>query len=445
MQIPFPQPINTTSPISVVFRQRQPGSCKPIANMSFLPRLKLPGALSLVHKYCLITSLLFWQTTIAGKDDYGGGYSYGQAIPVTCLNRSIETGDHVEDTLGKLQYIPFPTCNETGLPLSLRYGISETVTCTIASLPDTMYHLLEYYVHSDVPLSCHIPTVPLRGFSEQKQKQEEDEDERKESDGGNNDNNNSVFSGEQPYTPLTIAVQGTLQKSHLHIWTDMNLIMHSIASTPQKNKKKRNTRAAPGYAVAGTAYSLPEYDGEGAQSQSKSPSSSDDKTPKPIDEKAVIKAARDPWTSGHGTKVIRGEPLTFTFHVGWIEGAAGIRWPSSSSSSSSPLALSSSTQDYASSSFISRLVFFVLAAGAGALAAVYWERYRNTIVSYGSRRRGGKRGDGILGVSVGTPAASGISYGGGAGGNAGGNGYGYGYGGYSASRDAGGFASGKRD
>lgn len=52
-------------------------------------------------------------------------YKYGGAIPVSCLNRTIDTGEHIEDERGRLQYIPFPICNETGRPLELYFGVEK--------------------------------------------------------------------------------------------------------------------------------------------------------------------------------------------------------------------------------------------------------------------------------------------------------------------------------
>ena len=347
------------------------------------------------------------------------------------------------------------------------------------SLSDDLYHLLEYYVHSDAPLSCHLPTVPLdttpseaKSKKKEKEKDNDDDDDdekekekkkkkkEQEAEGGSNNNaeignkdhTSSDLEKEHPYTPFIISVQGTLQKSHLHIWTDMNVIMHSIGSTAQVSKKVNSKK--PGFVVAGTAYSLPEYDGSGAQQQQQQQSStgggSSSEGNKKIvaDDAAVIRAARDPWTPGHGTKVIRGEPLTFTFHVGWIVGADGIRWPSSAKPAKSGFitAVSSSSSSSSSSSFFGNLVFFALAAGVGALAAVYWDRYRSAIVTTYNRgrRRNAGRGEGILGAPSTSPSP-GIMYGNG-------NGYG-GYGGYSASRDLGavgnggygGYGIGKRD
>ena len=391
----------------------------------------------------------------------------------------------ISDSLGKLQFTPFPTCNETSKPLSLQYGVSQTVTCTVDSVSDDFYHILEFYVHSDAPLSCRIPTVPLGTDippgdekSEKKTKKkaddDDDDDDDKEKkkkkkqqkqqqqpvkaaadddDAGEDPNGKAVERREHPYTPLTISTQGSLQMSHLHIWTDMNVILHSIGSTANKkgsSDSKKKGKIDPGFVVAGTAYSLPEYDGSGASFDNQQQQQQQQKATTGVDEYEIIKAARDPWTYGHGTKVTRGEPLTFTFHVFWVEGAGAIRWPSSSSSSSSSVS-SPSKSDFvttttcspsSSSSVFSSIVFFGLAAGIGAVAAVYWDRYRSVIVTTynrGRRRDVGRR-EGILGVSS-KSSSPGLAYG-----------NGNGYGGYRGSRDfgavangIGGYGIGKRD
>ncbi|RAK91060.1 hypothetical protein BO79DRAFT_243990 [Aspergillus costaricaensis CBS 115574] len=361
------------------------------------------ASLHRIYHYGLLSLLFLHTSTAAGRSSSeqrataNPGYSYGQAVPVTCLNRTIDSGEHITDPLGNLQYIPFPTCNETSQPLSLHYGIAEqTLTCTIASLPDELYHLLEYYVHSDVPMTCRVPTAPLLSASPSSP----DIDIIDDVD----------FTGEQAYTPITFAIQGTLQLSHLHIWTDMNVLVHNMAST----EKKKNKRTDPGYVVAGTAYSVPEFDNRGA---------------------------REPWTEGHGTKVVRGEPLTFRFSVKWVEGGRGIGWPSGGDGYEE--------EGSCGGGWFSRVVFFGFAAVVGAVLAVYWERV------YG---RGRGRGEGILGVTGGagrkgfggngngvrmngyggySPASVAVGGGGGGGSVGGGGGYGgYGYGGY---------MSGKRD
>ncbi|KAF9886689.1 hypothetical protein FE257_011203 [Aspergillus nanangensis] len=373
-------------------------------------------SLNSIAQYGLIASFV-WPLVAAGSDyspTSRTGYTYGQPMPVTCLNRTIDSGEHITDDLGKLQYIPFPTCNETFLPLAIRYGVSETLNCTINALPDELYHLLEYYVHSDVPMTCRVPTGPLDSTTTPP-------------DSKNGDDTTDLAALSQdgpPYTPITFAVQGTLQRSHLHIWTDMNVLAHNIdSSADQKTgkKKNKNKNNQAGYIVAGTAYSVPEFDLSALKGEKPADGESE--------AEAVAEAAREPWTAGHGTKVIRGEPLTFTFHVSWIEGGRGIGWPGYGVMAGETEAATTAS---AVGGFFSRVFFFGFAASVGALAAVYWER----------NRRRGWRGDGILGVPSRGKGSVGISYGNGAKAN--------GYGGYSAAAatsavGGGGFMSGKRD
>lgn len=311
--------------------------------------------------------------------------------------------------MGKMQYIPFPTCQETSLPLSLRYGISESVNCTIASLPDDLYHLLEYYIHSDVPMTCRVPTEPLSSVPSAFDRI------------ANEDSASlAVLDNSGPsYTPLTFGLQGTLQTSHLHLWTDMNILVHRISSEVGRKKGKKSKKR-PGYVVAGTAYSVPEFDGVlGLKGKGSSEEVEE--------EAAVAEAAREPWTAGHGTKVVRGEPLTFTFHVRWVDGGRTIGWPSRGDKDGDE------DEESGVAAALSKIVFFVLAASVGAMAALYWER----------KRRSGWRGDGILGAPPRGMGSVGITYGNGGKIN--------GYGGYSAASgtavmgNGGEYGLGKRD
>jgi hypothetical protein len=175
-------------------------------------------------------------------------------------NRPSDTGEHITDAHGDLQYIPFPTCNETSLPLTFAYGTPQTQTCTIDIL-DELYHLLEFFVHSDVPLTCRIPSFPLSP-----------------------DTSSVLDAGDaatrQTWTPLTIALQGTLQLSHLHLHTNINVLLHT---SPDLLGSKDSTS----HLIASTAYSVPN---------------------------TTASAPED------GAKILRNEPLTFTFNIGWIDG-----------------------------------------------------------------------------------------------------------------------------
>ncbi|KAJ5485104.1 hypothetical protein N7539_005092 [Penicillium diatomitis] len=348
------------------------------------------------------------------------GYSLGEEIPIT-------------DGLGKLQWVPFVTCSETTRPLSIHYGVSETITCTLASLSDSLYHLLEFYVHSDVPMTCRVPTAPLRPSNTAPK-----DHANPDAEAGEASTLTALKENGPPFTPVTIALQGTLQLSHLHIWTDMNMLMHSIPSDPaaQSRKGRKNGLSGQsGYAVAGTAYSTPEFEASPKKASS-------DKNETAVQ---IAQAAREPWTAGHGTKVIRGEPLTFSFHIAWIEGGAGIGWPERPASKSFLELSGAGRSSSAAGSILSRMFFFVLAASLGAMAALYWERNGDRL-----RGRSGWRGDGILGAPMAKGKGSGITFGNGGRMN--------GYGGYSAGPSNGvvtsgggggsgygGFTTGKRD
>ena len=90
-----------------------------------------PPWLSLLSLVLALLNLLFTNPAQAASNDqkplhpFELKYKYGDPIPVTCLNRSIETGEHLEDDKGRLQYVPFPTCNETGRPLELYFGVEK--------------------------------------------------------------------------------------------------------------------------------------------------------------------------------------------------------------------------------------------------------------------------------------------------------------------------------
>ncbi|KAK1752015.1 hypothetical protein QBC47DRAFT_389457 [Echria macrotheca] len=132
-------------------------------------------------------------------------YHYGAPIRVECMNRSSETGEHIENAAHEIQWIPFPVCNETNAPLEFQYGVEGEQNCTIAMVSDPFFHLLEFYIHSDAPLSCRLPSRPPVTHTE--------------------------VVGEAPprteYIPLVFALAGTLQLSHMHISTHMNVLLHS--------------------------------------------------------------------------------------------------------------------------------------------------------------------------------------------------------------------------
>ncbi|KAH0491819.1 hypothetical protein TgHK011_003227 [Trichoderma gracile] len=132
-------------------------------------------------------------------------YHYGAPIHVECMNRSSDTGEHVELANHQLQWIPFPTCNETGEPLQFQYGVETELNCTIPLITDPFFHLLEFYIHNDAPLSCRLPARPPAHVEVVGERLPE-----------------------QEYIPLIFALAGTLQLSHMHISTHMNVLLHSM-------------------------------------------------------------------------------------------------------------------------------------------------------------------------------------------------------------------------
>lgn len=267
-------------------------------------------------------------------------------------------------------------------------------------------------MHSDVPLVCRVPTGPLLPSVDIGESPDRKNDKNRE-----NKDESAIIQGDGPsYTPLTIALQGTLQLSHLHIWTDMNVLFHKFSSA--MSLKKRKITTASGYIVAGVAYSLPELD---SPPDAKEGEGGNQGISKEESEAALLENAKNPWTPGHGSKVIRGEPLTFRFRVRWIEGGESLGWATTLTASNSP----SET-----GAFIQKLLLFALAAGVGALAALFWER------NHASRRRGGWNTDGILGRPLRGRSNSGVMNGyGGYSHNHGGTASGsYGYGGYSGDK-----------
>ncbi|TKA61363.1 hypothetical protein B0A55_11019, partial [Friedmanniomyces simplex] len=147
-----------------------------------------------------------------------------------------DTGEHITEN-GQLSYIPFPPtggCNETGRPLELVFGVEKDINCTIDFVDDPFFHLLEFYVHNDAPLTCRIPTRPLPP-SALKEEYEE----------GTKDMTEGQGALSEVYTPMIVALTGTLQLSHLHVSTSLNVLVHAAPRS-----------VAPGTIAAATAYSI---------------------------------------------------------------------------------------------------------------------------------------------------------------------------------------------
>ncbi|KAI4204849.1 MAG: hypothetical protein LQ350_000915 [Teloschistes chrysophthalmus] len=237
-----------------------------------------------------------------------------------------DTGEHITDSTGQLQYIPFPTCNETNRPLELLFGVEKDTNCTIASISDEFFHLLEFYVHNDAPLSCRISTSGSTAVINPK-------------DSSSADN----------YIPLIFALAGTLQYSHLHINTRMNVVLHT---SPDLAREDANILAA-------TAYSVPSL-------------------------------------SRNSTKIVIGDPLALQLSIKWF---------------TSPSLPPSTTQASGLGGHVhlSTVVYCLLSAGGGVAASLAYFRgveLPRRIRKYGKERMGGERGyafpgSGALGMNGG--------------------------------------------
>lgn len=95
-----------------------------------------------------------------------------------------------------------------------------------------MFHLLEFYIHNDAPLTCRIPLRPLPAPLSSSGLLE-------------NEQEGALGSQSTAYAPLVIALGGTLQLSHLHIANRLNLLVHALPKSIE-----------PGVIDAATAYSV---------------------------------------------------------------------------------------------------------------------------------------------------------------------------------------------
>ena len=142
------------------------------------------------------------------------------------------------DAQGQFVFSPFPACNETGRPLELAYGREQDINCTIPELHDSLFHLFEFYIHNDAPLTCRVPSLPLPPASS---------------------SSAAAAAADDDYTPLHFALAGAFQRSHLHIHPQLNVLLHTTAPPPSKLPRamRRRAFADGGRVLAATAYALP--------------------------------------------------------------------------------------------------------------------------------------------------------------------------------------------
>ncbi|KAI4634497.1 hypothetical protein J4E83_001816 [Alternaria metachromatica] len=317
---------------------------------------KSPSWLSVVALFSSFATALSGQEPMKSAEE-ARGYNPGEMIPVSCLNRTIETGEHITDAAGHLQYIPFPTCNETGQPLHLNFGVEKDVNCTIDFVTDEFFHLLEFYIHNDAPLSCRIPSKPLPPSVLETEYRVSDESTQE----------GALGTQSTMYTPLIIALAGTLQLSHLHVGNYLNLLVHASPKS-----------VAPGTVDAATAYSVSSHT--------------------------------------RNTKITIGDPLSLAFSVRWYP------------STTLPPGWSGYGGHIYTSTLV---YCFLSAVASAAVCVVYFRGVElpRRLKRYATDRMngGGGRGFGNGGSGYGLPVANGR--GGGMGSGYGLGGYGYGGGG----------------
>ncbi|KAK8243316.1 hypothetical protein IWZ00DRAFT_513229 [Phyllosticta capitalensis] len=290
-------------------------------------------------------------------------YSVGQAVPVECLNRTVDTGEHITDASGQLQYVPFPVCNETGKPLELYFGVEQDLNCTIDFISDPLFHLLEFYIHNDAPLTCRVPSWPLpSSIISTPSKPSSDPSARRRSDHKDQNeysvdalsgtDNGAMGAQSTAYTPLVIALTGTLQLSHLHVASTLNVLLHTAAATAPSSSKQIDV-VNDKQILAAAAYSTTQ------------------RAPPP-------------------SRIVIGDALPLQFRVRWYDGPSPPLGSSSSSSSGGGGCCSPSA------------VLFYCALSAGAAVAVSFAWWRGVEMP----RRIGRGGVGLgLGMGMGAREA----------------------------------------
>lgn len=120
-------------------------------------------------------------------------HGQGDPVPVTCIKRQIDTGEHIFDKeTGDIIYGPFPKCLETNKPLALEFGVDSVRECTV-EMDDELFHMFQLYLHKDVPWTCRLEA-------------------RKESG---------------VYIPMDISLRGTVMESHVDLDSNINVVLMS--------------------------------------------------------------------------------------------------------------------------------------------------------------------------------------------------------------------------
>lgn len=217
------------------------------------------------------------------------------------------------------------------------------INCTLAAINDPLFHLLEFYIHNDAPLTCRIPSRPFSPSSSSNSKITKDQKQVPI----------SLETGPDDYIPLIFAIAGTLQLSHLHISPNLNVVFHTAfpRNKKEKEQRKENRRKGlieedEGAILAATAYSTPSL-------------------------------------ASASTRIIIGDPLALRLNVHWY--------------SSSDLPPSTTATNYLLGEHVhlSTLAYCLLSAGGGAMGALAYFRgieLPRRLRRYGKERMGGEKG-----------------------------------------------------
>ena len=218
------------------------------------------------------------------------------------------------------------------------------INCTLAAIDDPLFHLLEFYVHNDAPLTCRIPTRPIPSLSPKSNPKPYKDQSQVPI---------SLESGPDDYIPLIFALAGTLQLSHLHVSSNLNVVFHTSfpRNRKEKEQRKENRRKGlieedEGAILAATAYSTPSL-------------------------------------TSSSTRIIIGDPLNLRLNVHWY--------------ASPDLPASTTATSYLLGEHVhfSTLAYCLLSAGGGAMGALAYFRgveLPKRIRRYGKERMGGERG-----------------------------------------------------
>ncbi|GME82260.1 unnamed protein product [Ambrosiozyma monospora] len=121
---------------------------------------------------------------------YLRSYKKDDVIPLECIQRQIDNGEHVFDKDGNIVYTSFPKCLETNKPLYFLYGKDEEIKCTL-KFEDEVYHMFQLYLHQDVPFTCRYALRP----------------------------------DSKLYLPLDINLRGTVEESHFDLDPNVNILL----------------------------------------------------------------------------------------------------------------------------------------------------------------------------------------------------------------------------